>query len=100
VSVTAAARSGVIDTAYGAAPWIMNIGAFNSDGTPKYGPGNPHSFGEANGDYPISATDIAWTDYNGSNNVNTKEVGGIIKGANGRDRNDGHRPVRRPAHRG
>ena len=82
VSVTAAARSGVINTAYGAAPWIMNIDAFNSDGTPKYGPGNPQSFGEANGDYPVSATDIAWTDYNGYNNVNTNEVSGIIQGTN------------------
>ena len=40
------------------------------------------AFGEANGDYPISATDLAWTDFNGNNNVNTSEVRGIIDGSN------------------
>jgi hypothetical protein len=82
VSVTAAAKAGTIDTAGGAAPWIMSINAFNADGTPKYGPGNPQNFGETNGDYPTSELDIAWTDYNGSDNVNTSEVSGIIDGIN------------------
>lgn len=82
VSVTAGSEAAVVDTGVGAAPWIMNIGAFNADGTPKYTSANPIAFGEANGDYPISATDIAWTDYNGSNNVNTSEVRGIINGTN------------------
>jgi hypothetical protein len=82
VSVSAAADAAQVDTGVGAAPWIMNIGAFNSDGTPKYTSSNPIAFGEDNGDYPTSPTDIAWTDYNGSDNVNTREVGDIISGDN------------------
>ncbi|NJD27679.1 MAG: hypothetical protein FIA92_05225 [Chloroflexi bacterium] len=82
VSVTAAARAFVVDTAIGAAPWIMNINAFNPDGTPKYTAANPHAFGEANGDYPISPTDLAWTDFNGNDNVNTNEVSDILAGSN------------------
>ena len=60
----------------------MNVGAFNSNGSPKYHAGNPFSFGEANGDYPISGEDLAWTDFNGANNVNTSEVRNIIDGSN------------------
>ena len=60
----------------------MNIDAFNPDGSPKYTSSNPQAFGEANGDYPTSAPDIAWTDFNGNNNVNTNEVSGIIDGSN------------------
>ena len=82
VSVTAAAVTGSIDTAVGAAPWTMHINAFNADGTPKYTSGNPHDFGETNGDYPVSQGDIAWTDFNGNNNVNTNEVRNIIDGTN------------------
>jgi Flp pilus assembly protein TadG len=82
VSVTASALTGVIDTGAGAAPWIMSIGAFNANGTPKYGASNPIAFGVDNGDYPVSATDIAWTDFNGSNNVNSSEVKRIIDGSN------------------
>ncbi len=82
VSVTASAVSGLVDTAVGAGPWLMNINAFNGDGTPKYTDANPQDFGEANGDYPVSALDIAWTDFNGNNNVNTSEVRGIIDGSN------------------
>ena len=82
VSVTATAVAGTIDTGSGAAPWTMNIGAFNADGSPKYTASNQIAFGEANGDYPISATDLAWTDYNGANNVNTNEVRDIITGDN------------------
>jgi hypothetical protein len=82
VSVTATALTGSIDTAVGAAPWIMDIGAFNPDGTPKYTASNPTQFGTANGDYPVSATDIAWTDFNGNNNVNSNEVVDIINGTN------------------
>jgi Putative Flp pilus-assembly TadE/G-like len=80
VSVTATAITGSIDTAVGAAPWIMDVEAFNADGTPKYTASNPQAFGDGNGDYPINATDIAWTDFNGNNNVNTSEVAGIIQG--------------------
>ncbi len=82
VSVTATAISGSIDTAVGAAPWLMSIDAFNASGTPKYTVSNPQDFGEQNGDYPVSALDISWTDFNGSNNVNTAEVSGIIDGSN------------------
>jgi Flp pilus assembly protein TadG len=85
VSVTAAAVTGSVDTAVGAAPWTMSIDAFNADGTPKaaYGnSGNPYAFGEGNGDYPNSPGDIAWTDFNGNNNVNTNEVRQIINGSN------------------
>ena len=80
VSVTAAAQSGTIDTGMGSAPWIMSINAFNANGTPKYT--SPTAFGEANGDYPVSGLDVAWTDYNGADNVNTTEVSQIISGAN------------------
>jgi Flp pilus assembly protein TadG len=82
VSVTATAVAGTIDTGVGAAPWIMSINAFNANGTPKYTSSNPIAFGEGNGDYPISATDLAWTDFNGANNVNTSEVSAIISGSN------------------
>ena len=80
VTVDAAAMAGGVDTAVGSAPWIMNVGAFNADGTPKYGKNNPIAFGEGNGDYPTSGTDIAWTDFNGSNNVNAAEARAIIQG--------------------
>ena len=60
----------------------MNIDAFNPNGSPKYTSGNPQDFGETNGDYPTSALDIAWTDFNGFNNVNTSEVRDIINGTN------------------
>lgn len=82
VSVTATAIAGVVDTAIGAAPWTMSINAFNPDGTPKYTASNPQDFGETNGDYPTSAIDISWTDFNGNNNVNTNEVSDIIAGTN------------------
>src|SRR5262249_6886248 len=82
VSVDATAVAGLIDTAVGAAPWTMSILAFNADGSPKYTKTNPQDFGEGNGDYPTSALDIAWTDFNGNNNVNSAEVSGIIDGSN------------------
>lgn len=82
VSVEAAAVTGTIDTATGAAPWTMSMDAFNPDGTPKYDEDNPQDFGETNGDYPTSELDIAWTDFNGNNNVNTNEVRSIIDGTN------------------
>lgn len=82
VSVTAAAQAFVVDTAIGAAPWLMHIDAFNPDGTPIYDEDNPFAFGEANGDYPVSGEDLSWTDFNGNNNVNSSEVSNIIDGAN------------------
>lgn len=82
VSVTAAAQAFVVDTGAGAAPWLMSIDAFNQDGSPIYDVNHPHAFGDSNGDVPDSATDIAWTDFNGNNNVNTSEVSGILSGSN------------------
>ena len=81
VSVTASAEAGSIDTAVGAAPWIMHVDAFDN-GHPIYGPSNPQAFGQVNGDYPVGPLDIAWTDFNGDNNVNSSEVGNIINGSN------------------
>lgn len=80
VSVTATAWAGLIDTANGAAPWTMNIDAFNSDGTPKYDINNPQNFGTDCGDYPESGLDMSWTDFNGYDNVNSSEVKKIIDG--------------------
>ena len=82
VSVTATALSGTADTGVGAGPWTMSIEAFNADGTPKYTKNNPQAFGEVNGDYPVSALDMSWTDYNGANNVNSVEVSNIVDGSN------------------
>lgn len=82
VSVTATALAGTVDTGVGAAPWTMSIDAFNGDGTAKYDVDHPTDFGETNGDYPTSETDISWTDFNGNNNVNSNEVSNIITGTN------------------
>jgi Flp pilus assembly protein TadG len=82
VSVEATAVAGTVDTGMGAGPWTMSIEAFNADGSPKYTKDNPASFGEINGDYPVSALDLSWTDYNGNNNVNSSEVDNIIVGSN------------------
>jgi Flp pilus assembly protein TadG len=82
VSVRAAADAGTIDTGVGAAPWTMSILAFNADGTPKYDVNNPIAFGSSCGDYAVAADDLAWTDYNGFNNVNTAEVRAIMDGSN------------------
>lgn len=85
VSVEAAAVTGTIDTGTGAAPWTMSMLAFNSDGTPKYDATHQQDFGChgcGNLDYPNSAIDIAWTDFNGGNNVTSSEVNSIITGSN------------------
>lgn len=82
VSVRAAADAGTIDTGVGAAPWTMSILAFNVDGTPKYDVNHPIAFGSSCGDYAVAADDLAWTDYNGFNNVNTNEVRRIMDGSN------------------
>jgi Flp pilus assembly protein TadG len=82
VGVTATAIAGTIDTAIGAAPWTMSINAFDQNGKPKYDEDHPADFGETNGDFPTSELDIAWTDFNGNNNVNTSEVRDIIDGSN------------------
>ena len=82
VSVTATALSGTADTGVGAGPWTMSIDAFTANGKPKYTKDNPAAFGEINGDYPVSALDLSWTDYNGNNNVNSSEVSSIVAGTN------------------
>ena len=82
VSVTASAWAGVIDTGVGAAPWTMQIDAFNADGTPKYTKDNPQDFGTNCNDYPETGTDMSWTDFNGADNVNSNEVKEILDGSN------------------
>jgi Flp pilus assembly protein TadG len=82
VAVTATAVGGTVDTGIGAGPWTMSIDAFNANGKPKYTAANPQAFGEVNGDYPVSALDMSWTDYNGANNVNSIEVSDIVAGSN------------------
>jgi hypothetical protein len=82
VSVRAAADAGTIDTGVGAAPWTMSILAFNADGTPRYDVHHPIAFGSSCGDYAAAADDLAWTDYNGFNNVNSNEVRRIMDGSN------------------
>lgn len=82
VSVTATALSGSANTGVGAGPWTMSIEAFYANGKPKFTKDNPTAFGEINGDYPVSATDMSWTDYNGANNVNSVEVANIVDGTN------------------
>jgi Putative Flp pilus-assembly TadE/G-like len=77
VSTTATALSGFPDTAHGASPFIFSVGAFGTDGTPKYT--TPTTFGEGNGDIPISDKDLAWTNY-GTGNVDTSQVTDIITG--------------------
>ncbi len=79
VSVSAGSLAGVTDTAGTAAPWTMSIQAFNTDGTPKYTSANPQWFGGTNNDYPTNALDVAWTDFQGADNVNSSEVARIIR---------------------
>jgi len=83
VSTTATALTGIPDTVKGAAPIIFSVNVFGSDGVPlpAYGtPGSPFAFGETNGDVPVSAGDIAWTNY-GTGNLNTNEVRQILNGS-------------------
>lgn len=83
VSTTATAQaSDTPDTAYGAAPIIFNIDAFDSNGKakgPYADPGAPYSFGEGNGDVPDSPGDIAWTNY-ATGNLNSNDTRNIIGG--------------------
>ena len=84
VSVTATALSGVADTAIGAAPVIMSIQDFGSNGQPlpQYTQANCPAtgciWGNGNGDVPNNATDWAWTLYGG--NVNTSSVRDYLGG--------------------
>jgi Flp pilus assembly protein TadG len=90
VGVTAAALSGVPDTAVGAAPFIMSIQDFDSSlhplseymqtacsGTNADGV-TGCIWGNANGDVPANATDWAWTLY--GPNVNTSTVSSYLQG--------------------
>jgi Flp pilus assembly protein TadG len=90
VSTTATALSGVPDTALGAAPVIMSISDFGSDGQPLAafsqaacsGTNADGStgciWGNGNGDVPNNATDWAWTLY--GDNVNTSTVRAYLEG--------------------
>jgi Flp pilus assembly protein TadG len=84
VSVTATALSGVADTAIGAAPVIMSIQDFGSNGQPlpQYTaaqcPVTGCIWGNGNGDTPNNATDWAWTLY--GTNVNTSTVRDYLEG--------------------
>jgi Flp pilus assembly protein TadG len=79
VAATATALTGVPNTALGAGPFIFSIDAFYpGSGLPKYTLAT--DFGEANGDIPVSAEDIAWTNY-GTGNVDSNEVRSIIDGS-------------------
>lgn len=83
VSTTATAQaSDTPDTAYGAAPIIFNIDAFDTNGKAKgaySNPGSPYAFGEGNGDVPDVPGDIAWTNY-GTGNLNSNDTRDIIGG--------------------
>lgn len=82
VSTTATAKAGIPDTVEGAAPFLFSIHAFGTNGQPlpKYSdPAAPFDFGTIVGDAPVSADDIAWTNF-GTGNVNRNEVGRIIDG--------------------
>ena len=81
VAVTASAMTGVINTGIGAAPWTMHIDAFDN-GVPKYTSANPQDFGTSCGDYPENGLDMSWTDFNGSDNVNSSEIKDILDGSN------------------
>jgi hypothetical protein len=77
VSTTAVSLAGFPDTAYGAAPFVFAISAFEDDGTPKYQTST--AFGDTNSHAPTGPTDFAWTNF-GTGNVNTSEVRDIISG--------------------
>jgi hypothetical protein len=82
VSTTATALTGFPDAATGAAPFIMSIDAFGTDGQPLplyADSANPFGFGGC-GDAPQSAGEFAWTNY-GTGNVDTAEVRNIIDGS-------------------
>lgn len=82
VSTTAAALSGVANTALGAAPMIFSIDAFDLNGNPlpQYANADvPYGFGDTNNDAPDTPGDFAWTNY-GTGNVNSNEVRQIIGG--------------------
>ncbi len=83
VATTATAKTGFADTATGAGPLIFSNKAFDTFGTPLAAYGDkdhPFTFGDRNNDFPNAADDIAWTDYNGADNVNTDEIRDIIRG--------------------
>ena len=77
VSTQAVALAGFPDMAYGAAPFIFAISAFEDDGTPKYQ--TMTDFGMGNGDVPNGPLDFSWSNF-GTGNVNTTEVDQIIQG--------------------
>ena len=78
IGTSAEALAGFPDTAYGAAPFVFSIGAFDDAGTPLYQ--TLTAFGDTNDDAPTGPTDFAWTNF-GTGNVNTSEVRDIIDGS-------------------
>jgi Flp pilus assembly protein TadG len=82
VSTTATALTGFPDTATGAAPFIMSVDAFGTNGQPLplYGTAaSPYNFGGC-GDVPAGPGEFAWTNY-GTGNVDTAQVRNIIDGS-------------------
>jgi Flp pilus assembly protein TadG len=82
VTTTASAKTGIPDGTIAGGPIIFSIDVFGADGLPKpeyADPLNPLGFGEINGDAPVSAGDIAWTNY-GTGNVDSSVVRNIIEG--------------------
>jgi Flp pilus assembly protein TadG len=77
IGTSAHALAGFPDTAYGTAPFIFSIGAFDDAGTPLYQ--TLTAFGDTNDDAPTGPTDFAWTNF-GTGNVNTSQVRDIIDG--------------------
>jgi Flp pilus assembly protein TadG len=77
VATSADALAGFPDTAYGAAPFIFSISAFDDTGAPLYQ--TTTAFGDTNDDAPTGPTDFAWSNF-GTGNVNTSEVRDIISG--------------------
>ena len=85
VAVTATAVTGPGGSARGVAPFMfLNTTFVNGSGEmlPQYSdPLHPFTFGEANGDVPVSPNDISWTVFASPANLNTSTVRNIINGS-------------------
>ncbi len=84
VTVTATAAVGRGASPHGVAPvTFLNSTFVNGSGemVPQYSdPSHPYTFGESNGDIPVSPGDIAWTVFASPDNLNTPTVRNIING--------------------
>ncbi len=85
VSVTATAVTGLGGGPRGVAPILFLNSTFvngSGDMLPQYSnPLSPFTFGEANGDVPVSPNDISWTVFASPANLNTNTVRNIINGS-------------------